>query len=124
MNFEKILQQILSDCRGALALALMESDGIPIAQVQAPPGAGDPLGGDIGAAGVEFSRIIGDISKAAGSLGGGRLRETVVTLERMTLIFHHVEEDILVVCALSPEANLGKARYLIRRSILAIRQEL
>ncbi len=124
MNFEKILQEILADCPGALALALMEADGIPISQVQAATGPSDPLGGDIGAAGVEFSRIIGDTAKAASSLGGGRVREMVVSLERMTLIFHHVEEDILVVCALSPEANLGKARYLIRRSILAIRQEL
>jgi predicted regulator of Ras-like GTPase activity (Roadblock/LC7/MglB family) len=42
----------------------------------------------------------------------------------MTLIFHHVEDDILVVCALAPEANFGKARYLIRRSVQEIRQEL
>ncbi len=124
MSFETILQEILSDCPGAMALALMESDGIAIARAQAETGTGDSIGGDIGAAGVEFSRIIGDIAKAASSLGGGAVRETVVTLERMTLIFHHVEDDILVVCALSPEANLGKARYLIRRSILAIRQEL
>jgi len=124
MNFESILQQVLADCPGALALALMESDGIPIAQVQSEQAGSDPLGGDIGSAGVEFSRIIGDVAKAASSLGGGHVREMVVTLERMTLIFHHVEEDILVVCALAPEANLGKARYLIRRSIMAIRQEL
>ena len=54
MNFEKILQEILADCPGALALALMEADGIPISQVQAATGPSDPLGGDIGAAGVEF----------------------------------------------------------------------
>lgn len=124
MNFESILQGILADCPGAMALALMETDGIPIAQVHATHAGSEVLGGDIGAAGVEFSRIIGDVAKAASSLGGGALRETVVTLERMTLIFHHVEDDILVVCALAPQANLGKARYLIRRSILAIRQEL
>ena len=124
MSFDSILQDILGDCPGALALALMESDGIPIAQAQAPVSVGDPLGGDIGAAGVEFSRILGDVTKAGDSLGGGAVRETVVTLERLTLIFHYVEDDILVVCALSPEANLGKARYLIRRSVVAIRQEL
>lgn len=122
MSFETILQQVLSDCPGALALALMESDGIAIAQVQAA--AGESAGADIGAAGVEFGRILGDIAKAAGTLGAGSVRETVVGLERMTLIFHHVEDDILVVCALGPEANFGKARYLIRRSVQAIRQEL
>jgi predicted regulator of Ras-like GTPase activity (Roadblock/LC7/MglB family) len=124
MSFETILQQVLSDCPGALSLALMESDGIAIAQVQSAAGAGEASGADIGAAGVEFSRILGDIAKAAGTLGGGSVRETVVSLDRMTLIFHHVEDDILVVCALAPEANFGKARYLIRRSVQEIRQEL
>lgn len=124
MSFDQILEDILSDCHGAMALALMETDGIAIAQVQAPSAVNDPVGGDIGAAVVEFSRILGDINKAAHSLGGGSVRETVVTLERMTLIFHQVDDDILIVCALSPEANFGKARYLIRRSVIAIRQEL
>jgi predicted regulator of Ras-like GTPase activity (Roadblock/LC7/MglB family) len=124
MSFESILQQVVSECPGALALALMESDGISIAQVQAASAAGEASATDIGAAGVEFSRILGEIAKAAGTLGGGAVRETVVSLERMTLIFHHVEDDILVVCAIAPEANFGKARYLIRRSVQAIRQEL
>ena len=124
MSFESILQVIIDGCSGALGIALMESDGIPIAQVQGKAAASDPLAGDIGSAGVEFGRIIGDITKAAHALNGGALHETVITLDRMTLIFHHVEDDIALVFALAPEANLGKARYLIRRHLLALRQEL
>jgi len=121
MSFELILQSIVDDGKGVLGVALMETDGIPIAQIQASR---DVLEGDVGSAGVEFGRIIGEVAKAGHALGGGQLRETVVTLERFTLIFHSIEEDMLLVVVLSPDGNLGKARYLIRRNLLAIRQEL
>ena len=105
-------------------LALVESDGILIVQVAGNAGPSDPLLGDMSAAGVEFSRILGEIDKASGALGGGAVSETVVTLARFTLIFHPVDDDVMLVMALEPDGNLGKARYLIRRSLMAIRQEL
>jgi len=123
MSFESILEGIVADCKGAVGLALMENDGIPIAQVGGHPDAGDPLIGDIASAGVEFGRIIGEITKASNALGGGGVSETVVTLERFTLIFCHVDDDVMLVMALAPDGNLGKARYLIRRSLVTIRQE-
>ena len=124
MSFEAILEKIVGEGQGILGVALMESDGIPIAQVHASRSAAGPLSGDIGAAGVEFGRIMDDITKAADALGGGAVRETVVRLARFTLIFDWLEEDVLLVVALDPDGNLGKARYLIRRNMLAIRQEL
>ena len=124
MSFETILEGIVRDGSGVLGVALMQSDGIPIVQAQAAGGASDPLRGDIGAAGVEFGRIVGDITKASDALGGGEVKETVVSLARFTLIFHSVADDVLLVMALHPDGNLGKARYLIRRNVLAIRQEL
>ena len=124
MSFESILESIVEQCKGVLGLALMERDGIPIVQVQGLSGVSDPLEGDIGAAGIEFGRIIGEIGKASDALGGGAVAETVVTLERFSLIFHSVDEDILLVMALAADGNLGKARYLIRRNLMAIRHEL
>jgi hypothetical protein len=35
-----------------------------------------------------------------------------------------VDEDTFLVVALAADGNLGKARYLIRRLLLALRQEL
>jgi predicted regulator of Ras-like GTPase activity (Roadblock/LC7/MglB family) len=131
MSFETILESIVRDGIGVLSIALMETDGIPIAQVDAKGGSAglaksgsDPMRGDITAAGVEFGRIVGDIAKASDALGGGEVKETVVSLARFTLIFHPVDDEVLLVLALHPDGNLGKARYLIRRNVLAIRQEL
>jgi len=50
--------------------------------------------------------------------------ELVVTLTAFTLIFSVVANDVMVVVALAPDGNLGKARYLIRRNLVAIRQQL
>lgn len=124
MSFESILHDIVDNCSGMVGAALMETDGISISRVNGPAAAGNPLDGDIGSAGVEFGRIIGEITKASDALGGGAPIETVVTLSRFTLIFHHIDEDVMLVVALTPSANLGKARYLIRRNAVAIRQEL
>jgi len=124
MSFESIVRTIVDEGKGVVAAALMESDGIPIVQVHASSSGGDPLRGDMGPAGVEFGRILNDVAKAGDSIGAGQMAEAVFRLARLTLVFTRVEDDIMLIVALSPDGNLGKARYLIRRSLMAIRQEL
>lgn len=124
MSFDSILQSIADDCKGVIGIALMENDGIAIAQVQGAAGARGALSVDITSAGIEFGRIIADVAKAADALGGGEASETVVSLARFSLVFHRVDADMVLVLALAPDGNLGKARYLIRRNLVAIRHEL
>lgn len=126
MSFQTILQAIVDDCGGGLSAALMGLDGIPIEQVRASGerSSRDPLQGDVTNAGIEFGRIIGDMTKASDSLGTGGLEEAVVSLEKVCLVFRSVEDDLMLVLAMQPDGNLGKARYLIRRSMIALREEL
>lgn len=124
MSFRSILQTIVDDCGGGLGAALMGNDGIPIEQVSAGKGAAAMPGDDVGAAGVEFGRILDEIRKASDALGGGALTETVVNLAHFSLILRHIDDDTFLVLALSPDGNLGKARYLIRRHLLELREEL
>ena len=44
-----------------------------------------------------------------------------ISLDRLALVFHTVDEELILVLALSPDGNLGKARYLIRRSLVKLR---
>ena len=48
----------------------------------------------------------------------------MISLAQLSLVFRPVDEDIFLVVAMPPEGNLGKARYMARRHLLAIRQEL
>ncbi len=122
MSFENILRSILDGSTGAIGIALMGDDGVPVEQLQAGPAS--PMSVDIGTAGVEFGRILSEIRKASDALGGGAMSEIVVNLGRFSLIFRAVDEGLFLVLALAPDGNLGKARYLMRRQLLAIRQEL
>jgi len=124
MNFEPTLQKMIHGVSGALGIALMGSDGIPIAEVQPelPESAGD--GTEAAAAGVEFGRVLDEIRKAADGLGAGRLEEVVVGLARCWLLFRAVDEELFLVFALAPRGNLGKARFLMRRHLLDLREQL
>ena len=126
MTFERILQTIVDECGGGFSAALMGLDGIAITHVGASQGisSDDPLSGDVILAGIEFGRILADMKKASDALGTGQMRETMIALDRVTLIFQAVDDDLVVVLALHPDGNLGKARYLIRRSLVDLRAEL
>lgn len=124
MSFDAILSEIVDGCNGCVGAVLMGSDGIPIAEVvtdQVPEG---PLAEEIGTAGVEFTRILEEIRKAADALGGGSMTETVVSLTRFTLVFQAVDSETFLAAVVTPDGNLGKARYLMRRNLITLRQEL
>lgn len=124
MSFAGLLREIVEGCGGGIGAVLMGSDGIPIEQVVAGPIPQGPLADDLATAGVEFGRILDDIRKASDALSGGGVHETLVVLDRFTLLFRIVDGDIFLVLVLAPDANIGKARYLIRRQLSAVRQNL
>ena len=105
----------------------MGTDGVPIVEINAPPAgvAPSPLGEDIGTAGVEFARILAEIQKASDALSAGAMTETVINLAAFQLLFRLVDDDVILVLALAHEGgNPGKARYLVRRHLVALREEL
>ena len=124
MNFEPILRQMIDGVPGALGIALMGSDGIPSAESYAPDASAAPSDGEVGAAGVEFGRILDEVRKASDAIAGGRLDEMVIGLARFWLLFRVVDEELFLVAALEPRGNLGKARFLMRRHLLALQREL
>jgi len=124
MRFSEILRDIVEQCGGGIGAALMGIDGIPIDQFVTDRVPEGPLSEDIGTAGVEFNRILDEIRKASDGLAGGTLLETVVVLARFSLVFRPVDDESYLVVVVRPDGNLGKARYLIRNSLNAIRQEL
>ncbi len=124
MSFGSILREIVDGCGGGIGAALMGNDGIAIEEVAASKTVESPLGDEIATAGAEFGRILEDIRKASDALAGGAAAETMVVLSRFTLLFRSVDDDTFVVLAVTPDGNIGKARYLMRRHLLALRQEL
>lgn len=119
MSFEPILREIVQGCRGRAAV-LMGPDGIAIDEATAEPEASE----EASVLGVEFGRILEEMRKVADSAGVGGLREVQVRFGGAWVLLHPVDEETYVVLALSAEGNVGKARYLLRRHQLALRDEL
>jgi predicted regulator of Ras-like GTPase activity (Roadblock/LC7/MglB family) len=122
MSFDTILEQVLSECPGGLAATLMGSDGLPIAQAVAP--AATDLLDELSTLGVEFGRILDEARKAADAAAAGATLELGVRTDRFHVLLHAVDRETYLVLVLAPEGNVGKGRYLLRRQLLAIRQEL
>jgi len=122
MSFESILGQVLKECPGALGVALMGSDGIPIAQVAAS--SPRDIGDEVSLLGIEFGRILDESRKAADAASAGGVIELAVQTERFHVLVHALDRDTYLVLALAPDANVGKGRYLMRRHQLSLREEL
>jgi predicted regulator of Ras-like GTPase activity (Roadblock/LC7/MglB family) len=122
MSFEEILEQIVGECGGGTAISLVGSDGIPIANVPGPDANTSPLSDEM--AGVELSRVLGEVRKASSTLGGDAVEQITIRMASFTLTLADVDEEVFLVLAQRPDGNLGKARYLIRRHMLALRDEL
>ena len=123
MSFASILQEIVEECGGGIGAALMGEDGIPIELVLATRGSVPMSSEDIGTAGVEFGRILAEMRKASDGVSGGTLSENIIVLSRFTLLFHTVDPETYLLVVLAPDGNIGKARYLIRRSMIALLEE-
>ena len=124
MSFVPILRAIVENCGGGIGAALMGNDGIPIEEFAAASSAPTHPEFDVATAGAEFARILEESRKASDAMVGGAMQEITIQAERFCLLFRMVDEDVFLVVAIAPDGNLGKARYLIRRNMHAIRQEL
>ena len=122
MSFDSILEQVLGECPGALGTMLMGSDGLPIAQAVAE--SATELMDELSTLGVEFGRILDEARKAADAAGAGATLELAVRTDRFHVLLHAVDRETYLALVLAPEGNVGKGRYLLRRQLLAIRQEL
>ena len=121
MSFAPMLREIVENCDGGIAAALMQSDGVPVEEVTLDPAS---LIEEIATAGAEFGRILDELRKASDAVGGGAVIETTVNLAHMVLVFRPIDEELFLVVAVAPDGNLGKARYLIRKQLVALRQLL
>jgi len=126
MTFGEILRQIIDKTPGALAGAVMASDGIPVEEYTLR---GADI--DLTAVSVEFQRVLEQSHKVAGALygeNGGGLEELILVTTQHQLFFRQIDDEFFVAVALSPDVSpdgmLGKARFLVRSLLNQLREEL
>jgi predicted regulator of Ras-like GTPase activity (Roadblock/LC7/MglB family) len=119
MMFKEILKEVVDNAGGGLAGVIMGMDGIGIEEYLAP---GTEL--DVQAVGVEYSKTLQEIRKICGSLEAGPLGEVTISTGRNIIVIKVVNEEYFIVLVLEADGNFGKGRYLMRKAIARLKEEL
>lgn len=118
MNLDERLQEILANVDGAIACSLCGLDGVGVASVNKDPSF------QVTAAEVEFATMLRTAEKASKNLEAGEVEELLLITEKLMMVVKRISADYYLSLALSPDGNLGRARFEIKRSIPKLAAEL
>jgi predicted regulator of Ras-like GTPase activity (Roadblock/LC7/MglB family) len=116
--FKEAIRDVVEGTDGAIAGILMDFEGIPVDSYIK----GDLL--DINSVGAEFSVILKAIQRATESLEAGGPREVSIQAEKITTLIRIINEEYFLAITLSPDANFGKGRYLMRTAAPKLLEQL
>lgn len=117
--FQSVLREVVENTEGGLASLLMDFEGITVDSYAKPESAFD-----INNIGAEFSVVIKSIQRAAEMLEAGGTSEIAIQAEKVTTLIRVVNETYFVAFSMSPSANIGKARYMLRTRVPVLLKEL
>src|SRR5712672_656657 len=106
--FKEAIRDVVEGTDGASAGILMDFEGIAVDSYVKGEGV------DINAVGAEYSVILKSIQRATESLETGGAREVSIQSEKLTTIVRILNDEYFLALTLSPDANFGKGRYLLR----------
>jgi predicted regulator of Ras-like GTPase activity (Roadblock/LC7/MglB family) len=117
--FKEVLEAIIERTEGSLGALIMGTDGIAVERSLRQ--AGQEANLDVAAA--EFTSLVRSAQRAGKDTGLGSLHELVIALDSAVILMRLLSRDYFVVLAISPEGNLGRARFELRKAELQIAGE-
>lgn len=117
--FKQMLESIVERTEGSLGALIMGTDGIAVERVFSEAG----REGNLDVAAAEFTSLVRNAQRSGNDTGLGNLRELVISLENSILAIRVLSRDYFVVLALTPEGNLGRGRYELRKAELTMAGE-
>ena len=106
--FGNMLENAVNTVPVADATVLMGFDGILVEMY------GDEKTVDIETMGMEFSVLLKEVRNAADLLNAGTANEITIRTDKFLAVLRVVNEEYFIAMSLSPEGNIGKARYVLR----------
>jgi len=117
--FKETLEAILERTEGSLGALIMGVDGIAVERSLKQEGEDSNL--DVAAA--EFTSLLRNAQRAGKDTGLGNLRELVISLDDAFILIRLLGKEYFIVLAISPEGNLGRGRFELRKAELQMARE-
>jgi predicted regulator of Ras-like GTPase activity (Roadblock/LC7/MglB family) len=117
--FQTILKEVVDNTEGGIATLLMDFEGIAVDSYSKPNA---PF--DITIIGAEFSVVLKSIQRAGQMLEAGETAEVAIQAEKMTTLIRVVNDSYFVAFSMTPDANIGKARYMLRTRVPTLLKDL
>lgn len=118
MNFKENLKRIADKIDDLVGVAIGDMDGIVLEEYKI-----DPLF-DISSLVAEYSGLWRTVDKASLSLDLGASQEISVLTEKTTIIVKKINTGYFLLLAARSEKNFGKGRFLAKKEIAALVEEL
>jgi len=106
VNFEESLQQLMEDCPGARASAIVDPDGIPVVVT--------PRDGSLETLGAELATILRDLAESAREFQHGRLEQCSVFAGDATIVLTTIASGYFLLVVVGRDGMAGKCRFLSR----------
>jgi predicted regulator of Ras-like GTPase activity (Roadblock/LC7/MglB family) len=123
--FRESLQRMVDRLGGGVAGILIGFDGISVeSYTKEDENDEEGAGLDIQVVGMELAHAVAQMRKAVEHLDVGGLSELTLKADKLVVLVTVLSDEYFVACAVKPEANFGKARYLMRLLAPQIQAEL
>ncbi len=119
MTFTEILTDAANSVEGAMAVGLIGVDGIGVETIVTN---GYEL--DTEMLEVELAGLVGNVSRAAQALSAGPVKDLFVEAETRSYLVTLLDNDYFLMVLLGPLANLGRARFEVKRVSQRLRENL
>ncbi len=115
MSLRELLTSMLSQVEDAYAVMLMGYDCIAIDEVHQ-----GTAGFDVQTMAVEYGTVIKEIRRTVEVVGAGEMEEITITTACSRMIIRVLNDEFFAAFVLPKDANLGKARFLLRAKALEL----
>lgn len=119
MAFTDTLSKMMERIDGCAALVVLGLDGIPIERrvLDMDPSL------DIDLIATEFATLVRRGQHTASDTALGDMNEIVLATDRITFIIRPITTEYFVLLALNPGANIGRARFELRKAQIEMEAE-
>lgn len=119
MAFLEILKELVEGAPAGVAAVIMGTDGLAVRQY-----AREGARYDVETVGIEYGRVMDEISHASALLDLGTVEEVTVLARGANLMLRMLTPDYYLAFVMDGPANVAKARYLLKRASARARKEL